>query len=269
MKKIITMLLTILFLSLALTSTLLAEPVVINNKQVEIDTKVINNRKLAPLRQLCNELSASVKYDPKTNDITISNDKTIIKMNTAKNIAYINDNEVKLDARPTIINGTTYLPLRFISENLGYKLKSNNDFLEITSGNLIETNNTKKGDEYIKDNQYSDINIDKNKELAIQDYEILKNNIDIIDKYIINKSKEEIIQNMDNIDSNFNYVDWQDLKTGKAMSLLTYMNEFGRIKKYYIMAVKATGSDSEIFDNFDRKVKSYEKARDEFLALIK
>ena len=261
--------LTVLILSLALTSTLLAEPIVINNKKVEIDTKVINNRKLVPLRQLCDEFSVEVSYNFKTNNIVISSNETTIKMNTKKDVAYINDEEVKLDTKPTIINGTTYLPLRFISENFGYKLKSNNDFLELTSGNLIATNNTKKGDEYIKDNQYSDINIDKNKELAIQDYEILKNNIDTIDKYIVNKSKEEIIRNMDNIDSSSNYVDWQDLKTGKAMSLLTYMNEFGRIKKDYIMAVKATGSDSEIFDNFDRKVKSYEKARDEFLALVK
>lgn len=59
---------------------------------------------------------AEVKYDAVTKGITITLGETTINMTVNDPNAMVNGVEVVLDAPPTVIEGRTLVPVRFISE---------------------------------------------------------------------------------------------------------------------------------------------------------
>jgi len=83
-----------------------------------------NGRVLVPFRPLAEYMDAnSIKYDNKTNKVTIvRKDKTVEVTNGAK-AGLVNGTKKALDEPVQIINGSTYVPLRFVSESLGAKVK--------------------------------------------------------------------------------------------------------------------------------------------------
>ena len=82
-----------------------------------------NNRTLLPVRALIESLGGTVQWDPKTRSVTINLNGNTIVLTIGKNTALVNGIKTKIDPKnpkvtPVIINGRTYLPLRFIAENL-------------------------------------------------------------------------------------------------------------------------------------------------------
>ena len=83
-----------------------------------------NNRTLLPVRALIESLGGTVQWNPKTRNVTINLNGNTIVLTIAKNTSLVNGIKTKIDPKnpkvaPVIINGRTYLPLRFIAENLG------------------------------------------------------------------------------------------------------------------------------------------------------
>lgn len=82
-----------------------------------------NGRMLVPLRGIVDYLGADVGWDSKTSSILIKNSAKEIKLQAGSNTANINGASVQMDTAPTLVNGYTMVPLRFLSEQLGYNVK--------------------------------------------------------------------------------------------------------------------------------------------------
>lgn len=85
--------------------------------------KIVNNRTMIPCRSLFESLGSKVSYDKAKKEVTLKSDKNEIKLTIEKNVATVNGKEFKLDTPATIIENKTYLPVRFVAESLGYKVK--------------------------------------------------------------------------------------------------------------------------------------------------
>jgi len=74
---------------------------------------------LVPLRFVSEELGAKVNWNSKTNDITVQLNGSKIVLNTESYYVTVNGSGKILQVKPEVINGTTFVPLRFVSEQLG------------------------------------------------------------------------------------------------------------------------------------------------------
>jgi hypothetical protein len=78
-----------------------------------------NGRTLLPIRTLIESLGGQVLWDAREQKVTITLNGHSIVLWIGKTTALVDGSKTTLDVAPIIINGRTYLPLRFISENLG------------------------------------------------------------------------------------------------------------------------------------------------------
>lgn len=87
---------------------------------------------MVPLRGVFEAIGAYVDYDEENRVITAKRDNEMLELRLGDKIAKKNGAEIMLDAPPKVIDGTTMVPLRFISESLGAKVeydKANNRIL--------------------------------------------------------------------------------------------------------------------------------------------
>lgn len=81
---------------------------------------VINaNRTFVPLRALGEALGAKVEYVASEKKVVYQMGNVTIEMWLGKKEAAVNGKPLKLDNPPLIISGSTYVPVRFVAENLG------------------------------------------------------------------------------------------------------------------------------------------------------
>ena len=85
--------------------------------------KIINDRTMLAARAFYEKIGAKVEWNGKDRTVTVSkdNDKIVLKIDSDK--ASVNGKEVKLDSPAKIIKDKTYIPVRFVSEAFGYKVK--------------------------------------------------------------------------------------------------------------------------------------------------
>ena len=103
--------------------------IAINSIEKNIDSQgskpiIQNDRTLLPIRVLIESLGGTVEWDNTQRKVTITLGYNTIELFIGKPIAKVNGVNTPIDSTnpkvvPQIINGRTYLPLRFISENLG------------------------------------------------------------------------------------------------------------------------------------------------------
>jgi hypothetical protein len=101
--------------------------VVINGQVQQYDQPPIikDGRTLVPLRGVFEALGATVEWDPKHQTIQSLKRSTAIVLHVGSKDAFIDDpssginKSVRLDVAPEIINGRTFVPIRFISEYMG------------------------------------------------------------------------------------------------------------------------------------------------------
>lgn len=88
---------------------------------VKLDNgKLQNNRVLIPLRDVSQHLGARVEWESQDQLITIIKDDTTIQLRVNSNQVQVNEAEVMLDVPAQLDHGgTTYVPLRFVSQTLG------------------------------------------------------------------------------------------------------------------------------------------------------
>lgn len=96
-----------------------------------------NNRTLVPIRVISENINAKIDWNDKTRKVTISKANANIELIINNKEATINNKKVTLDVAPEIINNYTYLPIRFVSENMncevGYKDTKEKGFEEFTN----------------------------------------------------------------------------------------------------------------------------------------
>lgn len=125
MKKS-TKIFSILLIMMMISSMVYAEPikVLVNGSQLALPTNPVSKdgRTLVPLRAIFESLGAIVEWDQDTKTVMGTQGIKTIKLQIDNNVALVNGAEVKLDVPGQIINGSTFVPVRFIAESLGAKV---------------------------------------------------------------------------------------------------------------------------------------------------
>jgi len=82
------------------------------------DPQLRNGNTFVPMRVIFEELGASLKWDEDTKSITAKKGTSTIHLTIGDNKAINNGREIMLNEAPIIIAGTTFVPLRFVSESI-------------------------------------------------------------------------------------------------------------------------------------------------------
>jgi hypothetical protein len=98
----------------------------------------INNRVYVPLQFVSVHFNSSVKWNRQSKTMDITSGNNSINLRIGKNEMILNGKKVLLDSAPRIINNTTYVPLRVISEGLGKKIYYDNGIVLIKEGKIEE-----------------------------------------------------------------------------------------------------------------------------------
>ena len=121
--------------------------IIINNNTVEFpDQKpvIINDKTFMPVRIIAESLEAEVEWAQETKTAIITKNSIKIKASIDNSTLILINNgietEIFMDVFPVLLNGRTMLPIRYIAENLGYKV----DFYEEESDIIISDFENKK-----------------------------------------------------------------------------------------------------------------------------
>ncbi len=108
---------------------------VISQNELEAAPFVANDRTMVPIRAISEAFDADVKWNGEDKSVSVlDSDKKIILTINSKT-ALVNDSEVTLDCAPVVVNDRTFVPLRFISEALGYNVNYVNTTKQVVIDN--------------------------------------------------------------------------------------------------------------------------------------
>lgn len=79
-----------------------------------------NSRTMAPVRAISEAFDATVSWDDNTKTVYISKDKTNISLSIGSNKIIVDGETKTISCAAEIVNGTTFIPLRAVTEVLGY-----------------------------------------------------------------------------------------------------------------------------------------------------
>lgn len=85
--------------------------------------KIMNDRTMLAARAFYEKIGAKVDWNRKDRTVTVTKDKDKIVLKIDSNKALVNGKEVALDSPAVIVKDKTYIPVRFVSEAFGYKVK--------------------------------------------------------------------------------------------------------------------------------------------------
>lgn len=86
------------------------------------------NRVYIPLRAVTEAFGAEVNYDSASGDITITTDDYNVVMNTMASVYTVNGTLKWMDMAPFVnADGRTMVPVRFVSDGLGYVLETSGE----------------------------------------------------------------------------------------------------------------------------------------------
>lgn len=86
----------------------------------EVAPYINNGRTMIPLRTVADNLNGLVYWDNAEKRVDLTNSKaTKVQLWIGNTTAFIDNNPVQIEVPPAIINGRTFVPLRFVSEALG------------------------------------------------------------------------------------------------------------------------------------------------------
>ncbi|MBC8140167.1 MAG: hypothetical protein H7Y38_01860 [Armatimonadetes bacterium] len=83
--------------------------------------RMVGGRVLVPLRGVVEKLGGDIQYDPLTKVISgaQASKSMQFRLRVGSSEALLNGNATSMDSKPLIVNGITYVPLRFVSEAMG------------------------------------------------------------------------------------------------------------------------------------------------------
>lgn len=90
---------------------------------LSVSPEAVAGRAMIPLRGVLDELGYELKYDGEKQTISLSGQEQNITLTLGQETALVDGREVELDQPAVIKDGRTLVPLRFVSENLGFKVE--------------------------------------------------------------------------------------------------------------------------------------------------
>lgn len=110
----------------------------VNDTREVMDTApfIIDGRTLVPIRFLAESIGAGVDWDDYTRKATVTHDGEVIELWAGRSTARVSGARTDIDPynaqlSPMILNGRIMLPLRFVTENLGFDVYWNDSSQEI------------------------------------------------------------------------------------------------------------------------------------------
>jgi len=82
--------------------------------QLDVPPVIENGRTLVPVRGVFESINADVEWVPESKKVNVYKNDIVITLKINSNIAYINDNAVRLDVPARIVGGRTLVPVRFM-----------------------------------------------------------------------------------------------------------------------------------------------------------
>lgn len=97
----------------------------VNTAPVKLDSPPViqNSRTLVPVRFISEQMGAKVTWNDVKRQVTIAQGTKTIILTINSNKVLVNGKTVTIDVPAKIINSRTMVPVRFVSEQLGYKVK--------------------------------------------------------------------------------------------------------------------------------------------------
>lgn len=139
MKKIILIFLILMFMSVnASADTDIS--LLIDGTPLVTDTSPVveSGRLLVPVSHLLSAMGAQFQWDPVTRSVDINHINGTIRLVINSSVSLVNGHPVQMDVPPRIINNRTFVPLRFLSENLDARVGwdgVNRTVYVVTTGN--------------------------------------------------------------------------------------------------------------------------------------
>jgi len=93
-----------------------------NNLQSDVDPVIIQGTTLVPLAVLSTGLGYGVKWSQALQQVTVTDDDITIVLTIGQKIGLVNNESYELALAPIVVKGRTMVPLRFVTEILGFKL---------------------------------------------------------------------------------------------------------------------------------------------------
>ena len=106
-----------------------------NGQLVQFDVAAVieEDRTLIPLRGLLEKMGAVVEWDEKNKTAVVTKDDTTLSVKINHYGVKVNEQYKYMDVPARLVDGRTMVPLRFLSEELGFKV----DWNERTSDIII------------------------------------------------------------------------------------------------------------------------------------
>lgn len=99
----------------------------LNGKMISIDAApfISQGRTMVPIRPIADALGADIKWFQNEKRVTYALNTRFISLLIGSLDAQVNGKIVKLELPPVLVNSRAFVPLRFVSENLGAKVSWN------------------------------------------------------------------------------------------------------------------------------------------------
>jgi len=101
-------------------------------KQMDVAPFIENARTYVPLRFVAEELGCIVEWNGNIKEVTIIDGDKNIKLTIGSKVLNVNGELKQMDVEPIIENGRTFIPIRFVAEELGCHIGWKNETKEIT-----------------------------------------------------------------------------------------------------------------------------------------
>jgi len=97
---------------------------ILDGKEVKaaVPPMLIDDWVLVPIRTVAEHLGYKVGWDQDRKQVTVRDGSTEILMTLGSKTALVNGREMSMNAAPVLLNDTTLIPLRFVSESLGVQI---------------------------------------------------------------------------------------------------------------------------------------------------
>lgn len=101
--------------------------VILNGEELSFENLPVikNDRTLVPFRKIFESLGYTVEWNEEYSLVTAKKDGTVMYLQIGNNEITVNNEKVISDVAPEIINSTTYIPIRIISEQSNFDVEWN------------------------------------------------------------------------------------------------------------------------------------------------
>lgn len=125
LKRTTILCLALLMLGVLCSHAQAAPKVMINYKTIHFETEPIidNGTTLVPLRAIFEAMGAKVNWDESSQTVVAQKDQTIVNLSIGSDEALVNGIKVQLSLPARMVNGTTMVPLRFVSDALESRIE--------------------------------------------------------------------------------------------------------------------------------------------------